>query len=520
MMNKETVKTLQDLLVQAAAEYGDKVYMREKCGKEFSDTTFSQLKENCRRVSAFLNECTGGTKTHAAVIGATSAAYLTCYFGTACMGNVSVPLDAQLGVEDLCDHLQRADAGVFFFDKRYVSMLEDIRANCPKIHTYVSMQDVDKNGVFCLSEILSNYQPMQWNKIDSESCAAIVYTSGTTGKSKGVMLSHRNLIDNTMCQDGESSTEDVTMTILPIHHVYCFTCDILLGLRYGTTVCVNDSMMRISQNLKLFQPTTLLLVPMIADTIYKKIKAAAAVKPDVSLAEIGSGVFGERLKRIYSGGAYLNPELLKAYREMGYIICQGYGMTECSPRISTGKDDDTNIGDVGTLVNGCTVRIVDGEIWAKSPSVMMGYYNNKEATAEILTEDGWLRTGDLGYVDEKNRVYITGRRKNLIILSNGENVSPEELENKFSGLDWVGDVLVYAEDDGMITAEVYPNPEYVSSNGKDAVSEVFKAHVLAINKTMPPAKNIRRLRLRTLDFDKTTSRKLKREQTTKGEICE
>lgn len=519
MMNKATVKTLQDLLVQSAESYGDKVYMREKSGKEFADTTFAQLTENCRRVSAFLNERTNGAKTHAAIIGATCAAYLTCYFGTACMGNVSVPLDAQLGVEDLCDHLQRADVEIFFFDKRYAPMIAEIRANCPMIHTFVSMQDIEEQGVFCLSDILANYAPMKWSVINPESCAAIVYTSGTTGKSKGVMLSHRNLIDNTMCQEGESSTEDVTMTVLPIHHVYCFTCDILLGLRYGTTICVNDSMMRIPQNLKLFQPTTLLLVPMIADTIYKKIKAAAATMPDVPLTAIGQGVFGGRLKRIYSGGAYLNPELLKAYREMGFTICQGYGMTECSPRISTARDDDTNVGDVGTLVNGCTVKIVDGEIWAKSPSVMMGYYKNSDATAEMLTEDGWLRTGDLGYVDEENRVYITGRKKNLIILSNGENVSPEELENKFSGLEWVGDVLVYAEDDGMITAEVFPHPEYAAANGTEAVVEAFKAHVLAVNKTMPPAKNIRRLRLRTVDFDKTTSRKLKREQTTKGEIC-
>lgn len=519
MMDKTNVRTLQDLLVQAAAAYGDKVFMREKAGKEFADTSFAQLAENCRRVSAFLTERTEGKKTHAAMIGLTSAAYLTSYFGTACMGNVSVPLDAQLGVDDLCDHLQRADVEVFFFDKRYAPMLPAIRANCPMIHTYVSMQDMEEEGVFCLSQILSDYAPAQWSALDPESCAAIVYTSGTTGKSKGVMLAHSNLIDNTMCQDGESSTEDTTMTILPIHHVYCFTCDILLGLRYGTTTCVNDSMMRIPQNLKLFQPTTLLLVPMIADTIYKKIKAAAAAMPDVPLAAIGQGVFGGRLKRIYSGGAYLNPELLTAYREMGFIVCQGYGMTECSPRISTARDDDTNVGDVGTLVNGCTIRIVDGEIWAKSPSVMMGYYKNPEATAEMLTEDGWLRTGDLGYVDEENRVYITGRKKNLIILSNGENVSPEELENKFSGLDWVGDVLVYAEDDGMITAEVFPHPEFAAANGTDAVAEAFKAHVQAINKTMAPAKNIRRLRLRTEDFDKTTSRKLKRTQTTKGEIC-
>ncbi len=517
-MNKTTVKTLQELLLRAAVCYGDKPYLREKDGKTFRDTSFAELKDNARRFSAFLNEKKSGEKLHAAMIGMTSAAYLTCYFGTVGCGCVSVPLDAQLGVEDLCDHLQRADVEVFCFDKRYTPMLPIIRENCPAVHTFVCMQELEEEGVFSLSKILSDHAPAEWTAIDPASCAAIVYTSGTTGKSKGIMLSHSNLIDNTMCQENESTTEDVTMTVLPIHHVYCFTCDLLLSLRYGVTVCVNDSMLRIAQNLKLFQPTTLLLVPMIAETIYKKIKAAADAAPDMDIRLIAASVFGGRLHGIYSGGAYLSPELVKAYRSMGIPISQGYGMTECSPRISTGDWTDENYGDVGKIVNGCTVKIVDGEIWAKSPSVMMGYYKNPEATAEMLTEDGWLKTGDLGYVDDCNRVYITGRKKNLIILSNGENVSPEELENKFAGCDWLAEVLVYAED-GMITAEIFPHPEFAAANGPEAAAEAFKNHVQAINKTMAPAKNIRRLRIRTEEFDKTTSKKIKRAQTTQGELC-
>ena len=514
-MDKSKVKTLRDLIVAAAEEYGDKAFIREKNGDADVDTSFARLYENCRRLSAFLAERSGNGKFHAAVIGATSAAYLTAYFGTAGAGNVIVPLDAQLMGEDLCDHLRRADVSVFFYDKRFAAQLDEIKAGCPMITTYVCLQD-DDTAEFTLSAVLEKYEPAEWEPLEPETLAAILYTSGTTGKSKGVMLSHGNLIDNTMCQDGESDPSDVLMTVLPIHHVYCFTCDILCSLRYGATVCVNDSMLRIPQNLKRFKPTIILLVPMIAETIFKKIKAASEQMPGVPMKAIAADVFGGRLKGIYSGGAYLPPELAAGYRELGIPISQGYGMTECSPRISTARWDDPSVGDVGTIVNGCEVRIVDGEIWAKSPSVMQGYYKNPEATAESLTEDGWLMTGDLGYVDEKNHIFITGRKKNLIILSNGENVSPEELENKFAGLDWLADVLVYAED-GVITAEALFSPEFLQAHGNDETVSLFREQVEKINKTVTSAKAIHCLRVRYTDFDRTTSKKIKRQQSVQGE---
>lgn len=502
-MEKNAVKTLQDLVRLSAAEYGSKAYMKEKDGKDIVETSFTQLYENSRRVASFIKGVSE-EKLHAAVIGQTCAAYLCAYFGVSNSGNVIVPLDAQLCCEDIADHINRADVTVFFFDKRYIPMLDAIKSLCPQIKEYVCLRDAE--GDFLkLSEIIAKYDMLPESEVSSEDCAAILYTSGTTGKSKGVMLSHGNLIDNTMCQNNESSVEDVLLSVLPIHHVYCFTCDILLSLRYGATVCVNDSMMRIAQNLKTFEPTLILLVPMIADTIYKKIKAAHEAKPEIPEIAIARSVFGSRLKGIYSGGAYLAPELAQFYIDIGIPIAQGYGMTETSPRITTSSLDDVTIGDVGKIVNGCEVKIVEGEIWAKSPSVMMGYYKNPEATAEMLTEDGWIRTGDLGYV-ENGRVFITGRKKNLIILSNGENVSPEELENKFAGIDWISEILVYAED-SRITAEIYPNKEFEGD-----IPALFKEKVAQVNKTVSSAKAIRKLRIRDTEFEKTTSKKIKRNQ--------
>lgn len=272
--------------------------------------------------------------------------------------------------------------------------------------------------------------------------------------------------------------------------------------------------MRIAQNLKLFQPTLILLVPMIAQTIYKQIMAAANAKK-LPPAVVAKAVFGGKLKGIYSGGAYLPPELIAGYRELGIPIAQGYGMTECSPRISTATLDGESGEDVGTMVNGCEAKIVDGELLVKSPSVMMGYYHDEAATAEALTEDGWLRTGDLGYVDENRRVFLTGRKKNLIILSNGENVSPEELENKFAAIDFVTECLVYTED-GVITVEVFPNPELYAEMTKEEIGTALQDIILKINRTLPSSKNIHRLRIRDVEFEKTTSKKIKRQQTKKG----
>lgn len=512
-MNRETVKTLRDLVERAAALYGDKTYMKEKSGKDVIEKSFNDMLNNSRSISNYLLSNNEG-KIHAAVIGPTSYAYLISYFGTVSSGNVIVPLDAQLPCPDICELLQRADVSVFFYDARYTPMLPAIKAACPGVTTYICLQETEEGEN--VPAILAKYEPAaELPEVTSDMLASIVYTSGTTGKSKGVMLSHGNFADNTFARDGESSTEDVTLTVLPIHHIYCFTCDILLSLRYGATVCVNDSMMRIAMNLKLFQPTVILLVPMIAETILKQIKAAAAAKPEIPPQMIAQAVFGGRLRGIYSGGAYLAPEIMAEYEKLGIPMAQGYGMTECSPRISNSLLGEENYGDVGVIVNRCEVRIEDGEICVKSPSVMQGYYKDPEETAKTII-DGWLHTGDLGYVD-KNRVFITGRKKNLIILSNGENVSPEELENKFAGNDMVAEVLVYAEE-GFITAEILPNPEYFKDADKQAVADALNELIKNINTTVTSSKTIRRIRLRDKEFDKTTSKKIRRNQTEQGEI--
>ncbi|MCM1167806.1 MAG: AMP-binding protein [Ruminococcus sp.] len=507
------MKTLFDLVRTANEKFGGRVFIKEKCGAEIREKTFGEFYGDALRVSVFLRD-KFGRAVHAGVIGPTSYNYLVSYLGAMIGGNTAVPIDALLAPADIAELLARADVDVLFYDERFSAAVPVFKQNCPNIREYVMLSDKEEDG--SLGSVLKDYAAVPAGQPGESSLAAILFTSGTTGKAKGVMLTHGNLMDNVRCCDNESTPEDVLLTVLPIHHVYCFTCDILLSLRYGTCVCVNDSLMKVAQNLKLFSPTIILLVPMIAATILKQIKTAAKANPDVPIQAIAKNAFGGRLKVIYSGGAYLNPEIISAYEELGITIAQGYGMTECSPRITTGDLTRKSAGDVGTVVKGCEVRIVDGEITVKSPSVMQGYYKDPENTAETL-KDGWLYTGDLGYADEQNRLFITGRKKNLIILSNGENVSPEELENKAEAMQIAQELMVYSEDE-LLTLELFPGKElYAGKTAEEAANEI-REKVKELNRALPSSKAIRRIRIRNEEFEKTTSRKIKRAQTVKGEI--
>ena len=267
------------------------------------------------------------------------------------------------------------------------------------------------------------------------------------------------------------------------------------------TVCVNDSLFHIAKNLKLFQPEYCTFVPMIASTILGKMQQAAKRIPFKKM--VAHEVFGKKLVAIFSGGAYLSPDIIKGYKDFGIDIAQGYGMTECSPRIGTGVVNCPKPDAVGRIVNGCEVKTVDGEIWVRSKSVMQGYYKNPEETANTLTEDGWLKTGDLGHKDDDGYLYITGRKKNLIILSNGENVSPEEIENKFASFRAIKEIVVYDENQ-VITAQIFPDPDYKS---KDIQAEIRKK-VDEVNDTFQPAKRIVNVIFRDKEFVKTASRKI------------
>ncbi len=500
-----TVRTMKDIIDCSAQSYGDQAAFRYKVRKEIVEKTYRDLKQDSEAFSRAL-AALGQLGSHAAVIGPTSYQWVVSYFGIANSGGVAVPVDAGLPAADVCELLERADVNVLVYDELRADVAELAREKCPGIRHMISIQAEETNdSVLSFARLLADNRGSFDVQPDPDKLCAILFTSGTTGKSKGVMLTHRNLTDNAAGVDMGIPSGTVSMTLLPIHHAYCFTMDILKGLYIGLTICINDSIMHVARNMKLFKPEIVLLVPMVIESIYAKLQEAGKLIPKKMAAK---AAFGGNLKTVCSGGAYLDPEYVEKFAEYGITILQGYGMTECSPVISTNLPWDSRKGSVGKLLPNCRAKVVDEEIWVQGSSVMMGYYKMPEETAAAL-EDGWLKTGDLGYVDEDGFVYITGRKKNLIILANGENVSPEELENQLSRNPLVKEILV-RETGQVIQAEIFPNLEYAAKKRVRDVPAALQQILDGFNRDMPVYKRIHSLIVREAEFEKTPSKKIKR----------
>ena len=499
------VRTLRDIIRHGAEAYGSQTAFRYKVKKEIVDRTYLDVDRDSMAVSRMV-ESMGMEGKHIALIGTTTYQWIVSYFGIVGSGSVAVPIDAQLPADAVCELLERADVEMLVFDEIRRDVAEAVKEKCPSVRYILSMQAEEAaDGVQSLSMLMALHAGEYEKELDGGQLATILFTSGTTGKSKGVMLSHRNLVDNAVCLDMKIPAGTISMTLLPINHVYCLTMDIIKGLHIGLVICINDSIMHVQRNMKLFRPEIVLLVPLVIESIYGKLKDAGSLIPKKMVAK---AAFGGNLRIICSGGAYLDPDYVDKFKEYGITILQGYGMTECSPVISTNLEWENKKGSVGKLLPNCEAKVVDEEIWVRGSSVMQGYYKMPEQTAETL-EDGWLKTGDLGYVDEDGFVYITGRRKNLIILANGENVSPEELENQLSRCGLVKEILV-REKDKVIEAEIFPDYEYAKKKHVKDIQGKLQELVDGFNQDMPVYKRIYSLIVRETEFEKTPSKKIKR----------
>ena len=499
------VRTLRDIIRHGAEAYGSQTAFRYKVKKEIVDRTYLDVDRDSMAVSRMV-ESMGMEGKHIALIGTTTYQWIVSYFGIVGSGSVAVPIDAQLPADAVCELLERADVEMLVFDEIRRDVAEAVKEKCPSVRYILSMQAEEAaDGVQSLSMLTALHAGEYEKELDGGQLATILFTSGTTGKSKGVMLSHRNLVDNAVCLDMKIPAGTISMTLLPINHVYCLTMDIIKGLHIGLVICINDSIMHVQRNMKLFKPEIVLLVPLVIESIYGKLKDAGSLIPKKMVAK---AAFGGNLRIICSGGAYLDPDYVDKFKEYGITILQGYGMTECSPVISTNLEWENKKGSVGKLLPNCEAKVVDEEIWVRGSSVMQGYYKMPEQTAETL-EDGWLKTGDLGYVDEDDFVYITGRRKNLIILANGENVSPEELENQLSRSALVKEILV-REKDKVIEAEIFPDYEYAKKKHVKDLQGKLQELVDGFNQDMPVYKRIYSLIVRETEFEKTPSKKIKR----------
>ncbi len=495
-----------------------------------------------------------------AILGETSPYWVATYVAAIASGNVAIPMDKELQMSEIEGFLAFAEADAVIFSGSFNEKFAETVKNHPTVSLYITLDAencsyLEEGRVISYDDLLTRGDAALEegyvipDPTDMERMAVMLFTSGTTGTSKCVMLSEKNVVFamNAACGCVEFFPEDTIVSCLPIHHTYELCC-LLAGMNYGMNIGINDSLKRVIRNFEKYKPTGLVLVPLFITTMNKKIWDSikkqnktklinGAIKVTGGLRKVGIDLrplvfkqiitaFGGRLGRIVSGGAPLNPQLVKDFDSFGIQISEGYGITECSPLISVNPYFAPKPGSVGPAVEGCEVKIdaecvndlgfEQGEIMARGGNVMIGYYKNPEATAEVFTEDGFFRTGDVGYIDEDGYIFITGRKNSVIVLENGKNVFPEEIEEYLSRLDCVGEsVVVGRKKDGsdniVLTAIIYPNPELTASEPDiNKVAEQVKAQVNAMNRELVGYKQVRAVEIRRSEFEKTTSRKIKR----------
>ena len=545
-------------LMQNLAGHGDKVVYRyyDETDRNLLDMTYAEFVEMTRAEAAAFAEM-GLVGKRIAIIGETSPKWVSTYLATLAGGSVAIPMDKELAFDEILSFLAVAEADAVVYSKSFGERFAAAAGNHPTVRYFIPMtlreEDQDREGIVSLDSLVERGRALTDYTFpepeDTERMAEMLFTSGTTGTSKCVMLCEKNIISviNAACESVEFFPEDTIVSVLPIHHTYELAC-MISGMNYGMTIGINDSLKRVLKNFATFRPTGLVLVPLFVETIYKRIWDEAKKKGKDGTLRFGIklsrflrvfgidirrklfgevlAAFGGRLERIVSGGAPLNPKLVRAFDDFGITIMEGYGITECSPLISVSPYYAIKTGSVGPAVPCCEVRIdgdrinekgfCEGEIIVKGDNVMLGYYANEAANADAFTEEGWYRTGDVGYMDKDRYIYITGRKKSVIVLDNGKNVFPEEIEEYLSGVAGVLESVVVGRKgeagDVVLTAIIVPDSENDAIKGKPAeeAQQGIRDQIREMNKKLASFKQIKAVEFRAEPFEKTTSRKIKR----------
>lgn len=551
------IKNLRELLDSSAVLYQDRTSFMERYeeGKEFEKISYWQLKQDVNALGTALISM-GLKDRKIAVIGDNSYYYVVTYFAVANGTGVIVPIDKELPENEVLNLIERAGVSCVVFDDKLSPMMKNFQEKVNTLEHFISMGR--KNGDFGrhISEIIDMGKVMLSSgdssfikaEIDEEKMCSLLFTSGTTGMAKGVMLSHKNIAANVynLSKYVNIKYPGTGLSVLPMHHSYEMTCHIMAGLYQGITIAICEGLRHIASNLVEVKATVMLGVPLVFEATHKKVmKQAQASGKGVTIRraiELSKRLKlynrGDTAKKLFtdvhkatgghiglfiSGGAAINPEVIKDFEAMGFPMIQGYGMTENAPIIAVNKDMYSKAESVGFPLPGTEVMISDpdeqgtGEIICKGPSVMLGYYENREETQRVLKE-GWLYTGDYGYFDDDGMLYISGRKKSVIVTKNGKNIFPEEVEFYLTESEYILEALVFGEDDidgdVVIKAILFPNFELLmeekGEQSDEEIKKLLKEEIDRINDFMPLYKRVRRFGIRRLEFEKTTTRKVKR----------
>ena len=558
------IDDMRSLVEEAAQNFPDSIaisYKENYWDKEVRKVTFSQWRDDVRNLGTALISA-GLREEKIAIVGENSYGWCCSFFAVMAIGSVTVPVDKELPLDDIDGIITTTGCKAVIFGKTSEAKIKELlqKESLKSVELLVSVAPENSIDASLLGgrqlatlaglqekggRLYSNGDDSYYDyKIDTNKLASIVFTSGTTGKGKGVMLSQANIgLDMTLGMYNFDITRK-TLHVLPPHHTFGSTVNYVGHLAQGCEVYISSGIKHVSDEIREQQPTHLILVPAFLEVMNRKIWTTARkggkegllrfmMKCSDLLRKLGIDVrrklfasvlsaFGGKLELIICGGAKLDEEIIRTFDSLGITILNGYGITECSPLISANRNEYRKPGSVGTPILACRVKIDDpdengeGEICVKGPNVMLGYFNNPEATAEVFDKNGFFHTGDYGKLDEEGWIYITGRKKNLIILSNGKNVYPEEIEADLQKVEGVSEVVVYAgesrvqKDKITIVAEIFPDSDLLADKGITNLQEYFENQVKTLNAKMPPYKAVKRVKLRDTEFQKNTSRKITR----------
>lgn len=521
----DRIATIQRMLEKKSSLYADKVaYSVRKKDLSVSSLTFSEVFTLFTNFSARLRALGLKKGEHVAIVGENSPQWAISYFAVIWAGAIAVPVDARARTEHIKQVLGLSDSEFLIPSAQFAEVLRDTGT----IKHVIPMEEA-------LSGPMDTEKTAAAEKLEPRDIADIVFTSGTTGNPKGVMLSHASIMSNleTLYSAFPITDRDTAFSILPIHHVYERIGGILLSFYCGQRVFFSRGIKprEMLSDLKAARPTVWLNTPLILERLLGRVEQAKA--KNFFTRALPSGLFGkiakkrlglDRLRLIVSGGAALSPAASAGLEKYGFPLIQGYGMSETSAVISANPFSRPKNASGGMVLENTEVEIRDqdsegvGEICARGPSVMRGYYKNPDATNEILSRDGWLRTGDLGYFDQEGYLYITGRKKSVIVTKGGKNISPEEIEEKLTPLETVEEAVVFSPDDERIQAVIFPEAEGVSkklgqaprSGDNERIWDILKTEITGINRRLEPHKRISHFAVAREELPKTTTRKVKR----------
>ncbi len=522
MSTFENLKSFKELVELCAARYPDGIAFKWLADNEVTEKSYSEFRGDIYALGTYFYY-NGLKNTRIAVIGENTYEWIITYFATVIGGSVIVPVDRDLKEDAIVNVLKDSGSKAIIYTDAYKGIIDSVKKRAGvKIINKSEIAGLIAEGQKLLEKGKNKYINLD---VDEKAMSAIIYTSGTTGKPKGVMLNQYGIIQDAYKAAHHVKVSGTSLLVLPIHHTFGFTAGVVAPMFFPVPIAINKNLRTFMSDMQLFKPENMFVVPMFVESMHKKIWKTLAEKKAVkiikTLIKTSNGMrkfgidkrgklfsqikdaFGGNLSVIISGGAPLDPLYVKAFDDIGILLLNGYGITECSPVVAVNPNPANRAGSVGKILPGLEIKTIDedengnGEICVRGSCVMMGYYNDKKATADAFDGD-WFRTGDIGYVDEDNYLYISGRQKNLIILNNGKNIYPEELEEMILRIPEVIETVVYCEND-IITAEIYTeDPAKVQLAMRE------------LNRELPIYKHITGLKFRTTEFEKTTTKKIKR----------